>query len=68
MDYAYSDIKSTKNSFSIVFITNQFLQYIKEEEAICSFLITLLQVPKVAVQKQRTPMSALVSIKLEVKS
>ena len=56
------------NSFLLVYIRNQFLKYINEEEAICSFLISLLQVPKIPVQKQRTPMWALVSITLEMKS
>ena len=44
----------------LVFIKNQLLKYIKEEEGICFFyhlfLITLLQVSKVAVQKQSIPM------------
>ena len=60
------------NTSLLVFIKNQFLNYIKEGEAICLFchlfVITLRQVPKVTVQKQSTPIWALVSGKLGLKS
>ena len=60
MAYVYSGVNSTLTSFLLVFIKNQLLHYIKEEEAICFFyhlfFITVRQVPKVAVQKQSTPL------------
>ena len=60
------------NTSLLVFIKNQFLNYITEGKAICLFyhlfVVTLRQVPKAAVQKQSTPMAALVSGKLGIKS
>ena len=56
----------------LVFIKNHLLNYVKEGEAICLFynlfVITLRQVPKATVKKQSTPMWALVSGKLGIKS
>ena len=60
------------NTLLLVFIKKQLLNYITEGKAICLFyhlfVITLRQVPKAAVQKQSTPIWALVSGKLGLKS